>query len=220
MKIRFVCRGKVGALQENYECDGEGLIVFGFGGLGEVNYEKELKGESHFFEQVAGLSKEGKNVVVCGCVTDTRGLKRKSAIVAEKGRICGVSDMLRVTDGEVNAGAGLRLYETSMGRMGVIVGEDIQYSETIRAAVLCGSDFIVCPYGQVRDSFLQTLLRVYAYSYGAPILFCGDGYAYLVSPSGTIEFASPQDAVVEFENVKEYHLIETRQRGIRNAPLL
>ncbi len=220
MKIRFVSRGKLGEFKEKYESEGEELILFGFEGMGEVSYEKELKGESGFFEEAALLSKAAKGVVVCGCVTDTRGLKRKSAVVAEKGRLCGVSDMLNVVDGEVSAGAALRIYETHWGRMGLVVAEDIFFPEIIKSLVLCGCDFIVCPFGKVTDVFLQTLLRSYAYLYGAPILFCGIGYAWIAESSGQIAFASPQNATIEFENVKEYHLIETRRRGIKKAPLI
>jgi len=220
MKVRFVSRGKLKGFKDNYESEGEGLILFGFDGMGEVSYEKELKGESSSFEEAALLSKEGKTVVVCGCITDTRGLKRKSAVVAEKGRLCGVSDMLNAMDNEVSVGGALRIYETFLGRMGLVVGEDILFPEVIKSLTLCGCDFIVCPFGKVSDTVLQTLLRAYAYLYGVPILLCGIGYSWIVDPFGQIAFASPQNVLAEFECVKEYHLIETRRRGIRKAPLL
>ena len=136
MKIRFVGRGRLREFKENYESEGEELILFGFEGMGEVSYEKELKGESDFFEETALLSKAAKGVVVCGCVTDTRGHKRKSAVVAERGKLVGVSDMLNVIDGEVSAGAALRIYETKLGRMGVAVAEDILFPEVIKSLAL------------------------------------------------------------------------------------
>ena len=214
MKIRFICRGRLGEWKE--QCGEETpLTVFGFEGIGEVSYEKELKGESGFFEAAALLSKTCKGAVVCGCITDTRGYKRKSALVAENGRLLGVSDMLHVIDGEVSAGAGLRTYETKLGRMGVVVAEDIFFPETVKALALCGSDFIVCPFVRVTDSLTQTLLRAYAFAYGVPIIFCGVGYSMIADIDGTLAFASPQTPVfVDFEKSKEYHLIETRRRGM------
>ena len=220
MKIRFVGRGRLREFKENYEMESEELILFGFEGMGEVSYEKELKGESDFFEEAALLSKAAMSVVVCGCVTDTRGLKRKSAVVAENGKLVGVSDMLNVVDGEVSAGAALRIYETKIGRIGVAVAEDILFPEVIKSLVLCGSDFIVCPFGRVTDSLTQVLLRSYAYSYGVPIFFCGVGYSMIADMGGSLAFASPQSPVsVDFENVKEYHLIETRRRGFYSPKL-
>lgn len=217
MRIEFVSRGRVSAYKEREKrlCKGSGadILIFGFEGLGEVSYEKELKGESNYFEEVAKLSKEGKNIVVSGCVTDTRGHKRRSAIVAENGRLIGISDMLHVTDGEVGSGASLKLYDTKIGKMGVAVADDLHFPDTVRALVLCGCDFIVCPFGHA-DNLQSVLLRAYAYCYGVSILFCGIGYCMLAEPSGEIVFASPQSPVyTEFENKKEYHVIETRRRG-------
>ena len=89
---------------------------------------------------MAILSKESHNIVVCGCVTDTRGIKRKSAVVAENGRILGVSDMLNAVDGEFKSGAGLRVYETKAGRLGIAVAEDLYFPEILRTLSVCGSD--------------------------------------------------------------------------------
>ena len=211
MKIRFVCRGRLGEWQG--ECE-EDLLFFGFDGMGEVSYEKELRGESVYFEEAALLSKTTKATVVCGCITDTRGHKRKSAVVAENGKICGVSDMLNAVDGRIGCGAGLRIYDTNLGRMGVVVAEDIHFPEVVKTLSLCGSDFIVCPYGRVISGIERTLLCAYAYCYGTPILFCGVGYCMLAEGDGKLAFASPEeDTVFCFENSKEYHIIENLRRG-------
>ena len=58
------------------ECD---VAVFGFNGLGEVDYEKELKGVSDKFEDAARLSKAAGCGVLCGCYTKSRG-DRKSVV--------------------------------------------------------------------------------------------------------------------------------------------
>ncbi len=190
------------------------LFLFGFNGMGEVSYQKELKGETRFFETAAALSKKGGGTVVCGCITDTVGHKRKSALVAENGRILGVSDMLNVVDGEIGSGAALRVYDTKAGRMGVAVAEDLHFPDVVRSLALCGSDFIVCPFGGIKNSLQSVLLRAKAHTYGVPIFFCAQGYCMVAAPSGNLSFASPLSPVyTDFENVKEYHLIETRRRG-------
>ncbi len=213
MKIRFITRGRLRELINDCDMD-EALIVSSFEGLGEVSYEKELKGESSLFEETALLSKKGKCVVISGCITDTRGHKRKSAVIAENGRLVGVSDMLHVIDGKVGAGAHLRVYETKIGKVGIAVGEDIHFPDVIKSLALCGSDIIVCPYGTMTSTLEQTLLRAYAYCFGVPILFCGAGYSMIADYMGNIAFASPMcNVTADFENKKEYHLIETRRRG-------
>ena len=212
MKIEFVSKGEVGELQER---EGE-LILFSMEGMQEVSYEKELKGHTAFFEEAALLSKEEKGIVVGGCITHTRGHRRKSALVAENGKLCGVSDMIYATDGECNSGVALRVYDTKIGKMGVIVGGDLYFPEIVKNLVVCGSDFIVCPFGKVYNSVPSVLIRAYSYCYGVPILFCGEGYALFADGTGEIAFASPQSpAFRKFDKVKEYHLIEVRKRGKR-----
>ncbi len=221
MRICFVSRGTLGALKEyacakpceRNEATSADVVVLGFGGKSVVSYERELKGETKFFEEAAILSKTGKNVVVCGCITDARGHKRKSVLVAENGKLLGVSDMLNVLDGEVGSGAALRVYETKAGRMGIVVAEDLNFPDVVKSLAVCGSDFIVCPFGRA-EGVQSVLLRAHAYSYGVPIFFCGDGYSMIANVKGEISFASPHSPVcADFEQLREYHLVETRRRG-------
>ena len=213
MKIRFVGQGKLENLQDTVDGD-EGLTLFSFDCIGEVSYEKELKGESGFFERATRLSKQTQGVVVCGCITDTRGIKRKSALIAENGRLMGVSDMTHAFDGRLGCGAGLRVYDTKVGKIGIAVGEDILFPEVLEALSACGSDLIVCPYGKVVDSVPQILLRAYAYLYGVPLVLCGVGYCLAVGVDGEVQFASAQSsATYVLEERKEYHLVEQRRRG-------
>ena len=221
MRICFVTDGKLRAFRErekeNVQTDKEqkaDIYLFGLGGMGEVSYEKELKGETKEFEDAALLSKEHTAVVVCGCVTDTRGHKRKSAVISENGKLKGVSDMLNVVDGGVCCGAALRIYDTRLGKMGVVVAEDMHFPDVVKSLSICGCDFIVCPFGKIADALEAVLLRACAYSYGVPIFLCAEKYCMIADVSGNLAFASPQSPVyVDFENVHEYHLVETRRRG-------
>ncbi|MBR2622810.1 MAG: hypothetical protein IKD15_01130 [Clostridia bacterium] len=214
MKIRFMGQGKLEDLQSKVEGD-EDLTLLSFGCMGEVSYEKELRGESDFFEKATRLSKQTQGVVVCGCITDTRGMKRKSALLAENGRLMGVSDMTHTFDGGISCGAGLRVYDTKVGKVGIAVGEDITVPKVVEALSACGSDVIVCPYGKVLNSTPQILLRAYAYLYGIPLVLCGMGYCLAVGAEGEIQFASAQNlATYVLEMRKEYHLMEERRRGV------
>ena len=212
MRVCLVSRGALSVFKDTYGEEKADIIIFGFEGMGEVSYERELKGETRFFEDAALLSKTYKNVVVCGCVTDTRGHKRKSAVVAERGSLSGVSDMLHVIDGEIGSGAALRIYETKAGKMGVAVAEDLRFPSVIKSLAVCGSDFIVCPCGEIGEIH-SVLARAHAYCYGVPILLCGKGYAAIADATGKITFATPQSpAFFELCMRKEYHLVETRRR--------
>ncbi len=214
MRIGFVSKGSVHDYKETYASEGEELLLFGFEGMGEVRYERELKGESNFFEEGALLSKRDKNLLVSGCITNGRGLRRKSALVAENGKILGISDSLYAVDGAYKSGAELKIYQTKLGKMGVLVGEDLYFPEAAQALSLCGCDFIVCPFEKVEGELPSVLLRANAFLFGAPILLCGSGYAMAASPSGEVAFASPASpAQTSVELRKEYHLVERRVRA-------
>ena len=222
MRICFISENSIEAFLREYErgsgCRREelraDLFAFGFGGMGEVSYERELKGDTAYFEAVARLSRLSQSVVVCGGVTDARGHKRKSAVVVENGKVLGISDALHAIDGEMASGAALRVYETAIGRMGVAVADDLRFPEVMKALSVCGSDFIVCPHERA-DEMQRVLLRAHAYCYGIPIYFCAKGYSMIADASGGVPFSSPQSPVyAEFFDKKEYHLVETRRRGI------
>ena len=214
MRVCFVSEGSVRAFSEGYKEEQKAdIFLFGFNGATEVNYERELKGETNYFEDVAFLSKKSKSVVVCGCVTNAHGHKRKSAVIAEQGKLIGVSDKTYSIDEDTGSGAFIRVYDTKLGRMGVVVAEDLYFFEVFKTLALCGSDFIVCPFIKAEE-IERVLVRAAAYAYGVPVYFCAEGDCMLADVSGNLAFASPQSpAFVSFVPKKEYHLVETRRRG-------
>ena len=220
MRVCFVSRGSI---EEQFSSlcalEAADLYVCGFQSLGEVSYERELRGDTRHFERVASLSGTLRSVVVCGCITDAKGFKRKSAVVAENGKILGVSDMTNVLDGEVGSGAALKVYETGKGRLGVIVAEDLFFPEVAKTLTSCGSDLLVCPYAGVSGHLEGTLARAHAFCYGAPVCLCGVGYSTIALTDGSVAFASPESpARFAFQGAKEYHLVETRRRGFYKPP--
>ncbi len=216
VRICFVSEGSLNEYGEAYGGGGADVVCLSFSALGLVSYERELKGETSLFEDVALLSKEGKNVVVCGCYTDARGIKRKSVVVAERGRILGVSDMVNRIDGdEYGCGAGVKLYDTAAGKIGVVVAEDFLFPQVLETLALSGADIIVAILEEVGDNLEQTLMRTWAFVYGVPVCVCAYGYAQAADIAGRLCFASPQSpCLFEPERAKEYHLVETRSRGL------
>lgn len=214
MRICFVTSGSLNAYEKGNR-ERADLLCFSFQALGEVSYERELKGETSLFEDVALLSKEERNVVACGCYTDARGIKRKSVVVAEKGRILGVSDMVnRLDGGEFGCGAGIKIFDTGIGKLGIIVAEDLYFPRVAETLSVCGAELALCVFGQLDGTLEQTLVRAQSYFYGVPLLLCACGFAQASDIGGKVAFSSPQNGCVyEFEREQEYHLVEMRQRG-------
>jgi predicted amidohydrolase len=215
MRICFVTGGSLSDFSESYPQGTADVICGGFQTLGEVSYERELKGETGLFEDVALLSKERRNVVVCGCFTDARGIRRKSVVVAEKGRILGVSDMVNRIDGaEYRSGAGIKIFDTSAGKLGIVVAEDLYFPQVLQTLSVCGADAAICVFEELNESLEQTIIRAGAFLYGIPICLCAYGYAQAADIGGKVRFASPASpCYYDMQREQEYHVVETRQRG-------
>ncbi|MBR7186423.1 MAG: hypothetical protein IKD43_02920 [Clostridia bacterium] len=216
MRICFVTSGSLEDYAKKYAGARADIVCFSFQALGEVSYERELKGETNLFEDVALLSKEMQSIVLAGCYTDARGIRRKSVVLAERGRILGVSDMVnRIDAGEYRCGAGVKIFDTGVGKLGVIVAEDLYFPRVAETLSMCGAELDLCLFEQLDGSLEQTLMRAHAYLYGVPVCVCAYGYAQAADIGGKLRFASPKNACIyDFEREQEFHLVETRQRGL------
>lgn len=212
MRICFVTSGDLSKYRGGERAD---ITLFPFHALGEVSYERELKGETALFEDVAILSRVQQGVVVCGCYTNARGIRRKSAVVAERGRILGVSDMVNRIDGcEFRSGAGVKLFDTKAGKLGIVVAEDLYFPHVMETLSLCGADVALCIFEQLNEELELTLMRSQAFFFGLPVCLCAYGYAQAADPLGKLRFSSPKSpCVFELPKEQEYHIIETRKRG-------
>ncbi len=215
MRICFVTGGSLNDYAEKFDGTSADVVCCGFHALGQVSYERELKGETNLFEDVALLSKEGKNVVVAGCYTNARGIRRKSVVIAEKGRILGVSDMVnRLDGGEYRSGANIKIYDTAAGKLGIVVAEDLYFPQVMQTLSVCGAEVAICVFEEMAESLEQTLIRAEAFFYGIPVCLCAFGFAEAADIAGKLCFSSPKNpCVYDLKREQEYHLVETRQRG-------
>ncbi len=216
MQICFVTGGNINDYGEKYAPVRADITCFTFSALGNVSYERELKGETNLFEDVAILSKEGKNIVISGCYTSARGVKRKSVVVAEKGRILGVADSLHRIDGQdFRPGASAKIYDTQVGKLGVVVAEDLYFPRVFETLSSGGAELIICIFEELNETLEQTILRANAFLYGLPICMCAYGYALGADIGGRLRFSSPcSPCAFECPREQEYHLVEIRRRGL------
>lgn len=218
MKICFVTADSLNTVwQEKLGMLGKNEVtVFGFNGLGLVSYKKELNGETEYFQDVAKLSRQISSVVICGCDTDTYGVFRHSAVVADRGKILGVTDMSHaLDDGEFVAGGNFRVYDTSAGKIGIIVAEDLFFPESARVLALCDADLIVCLFKKIEGYMPQIMLRAGAFSNGVSMALCAKNYASVADIRGNVTFSGSAGIVnTDVKIEKDYHLISSRRRGL------
>lgn len=212
MKICVVAEENIKNIKSLPDCD---VAVFGFDALGTVDYESELAGKSEKFEAVARLSRSAKCGVVCGCLTDSRGLKRKSAAVADKGKLLGITDMVHTFDGDgFKSGAGLGIFPLGGYKAGVCLENDLFFPENVKALSLCGCNLVIVLMEEINDGMPPLLARAYAYLYGIPAVLCAGKLTYFADISGAI--ASSNQNLTMFETCPKncYRLVTSRRRGL------
>ncbi|MBO5285770.1 MAG: hypothetical protein J6B16_02610 [Clostridia bacterium] len=191
------------------------VLVFGANGLGLISYKSELCGETEYFQDVAKTSKNFGGVVIIGCDTDTYGAFRKSAIVADSGKLLGVSDAVAVPSySEYVGGANYVVYKTSAGKIGVLIGKDLYSVEAVSTMSLSDADVIFCIFDRV-DSFMpEILLRAYSFIFGVPMVLVGNGYLSVTDIDGKIKISTPKNvATVDINTDKVYGEVLLKKRG-------
>ena len=191
------------------------VVVFGFNGLGLVSYKKELNGETEYFQDLAKLSKQLSSVVISGCDTDTYGVFRHSVVIAEKGKILGVTDMTHVVDeSEFVASGSYRVFDTSVGKIGIIVGEDLFFPESASILSMCDADIIICVFKKQTNTMPQIMLRAYSYANGLPMALCSKEYVSVCDLKGNIISSGSADIIkVDLSLERDYHNISIKRRG-------
>lgn len=214
MKICVVTESGIKDFERLPKCD---VALFGFNALGEVDYERELCGATDKFEEAAKLSKNAGCALLCGCKTDSRGLKRKSVAVADRGRLLGISDMLHVMDAEeFKSGACLSAYNLGGYKVGLCIENDLYFPESVKALSLFGCNLIAVHVEEIKDNIPPLLIRSYAYLYGVPIVMCAGNVGYFADISGAIASSTQKITTFETDPKNCYRIISTRRRGLFN----
>lgn len=196
------------------DCD---VALIGFNALGDVDYESELRGKTEKFGEIARLTRISACGALCGCKTDSRGLKRKSVAVADRGKLLGISDMLHVIDAEdYKSGAGLGVYQLGGYKVGLCIENDLFFPENIKALSLCGCNLIAVFMENSADSMPPLLIRAYAYLYGVPVVMCAGKCAYFADITGAIATSNQKITPFVADPKNCYRIISTRNRGLMN----
>lgn len=214
MVFCVVADSKVKEIKSMPECD---IAVFGFKGLGEVDYENELKGETDKFEDAARLSKAAGCGVLCGCRTRSRGILRKSVCVADRGKLLGISDMNRVIDTEeFKSGAGLGVYSVRGYKIGLCIENDLYFPDGFKALSLCGCNAVVVFMEEIKTTLPALLIRAYSYLYGIPVVMVAGNMAYYSEITGEIASSSQSFSLFDIDPQNHYHVVTTRTKGLFN----
>lgn len=123
--------------------DKEDLMVIAHGVLEKVDLVSELEGKTITLKKLAIWAKDYQLIIVAGIDAIINEDTYCSAVVIDNGKILGISDMTHILSGEYCRGNSLRLYDTSAGLLGIIIGDDIFYPECVRALTLSGAKMLI-----------------------------------------------------------------------------
>lgn len=214
MVFCVIADGTLKNLQTLPECD---VAVFGFNGLGEVDYEQELKGASDKFEDAVRFSKTAGCGVLCGCYTKSRGVIRKSVSVADKGKLLGISDMNYVLDGEdFKSGAGLGVYSVGGYKIGLCIENDLLFPDAFKALALCGCNAVVAFMEEVKNVLPALIIRTYSYLYGIPVVMCAGKTAFFSEVTGELATSSQPVSYFDVSPCPQYRKVTMRTKGLFN----
>lgn len=216
MNITFLSRGDYSefVLSELGKLRSPDVLVISHGILGAIDLISESREAGELYD-LSLLSESLKCVVIAACDTHVMGVKRKSAVIFDSGKILGVSDMAHVIEeSEYSPGGGFRVYDTSRGKIGLIIGEDLFFPEVARILTLCDSEIIICTYDKIYNHIPQLMLRAAAFSNGVCACMAAQGYVQVADISGAVICAT--DAKItecNIEIIKDYHLVMARRKG-------
>ena len=193
------------------------ITVLGFNSIGKVSYKHELSGAENKLPDLASFSKRVKKVVIAGAVTDNYGILKQSVIIAEDGKLLGISDMtLSINSTDYSGGGSFKVYQTKVGRIGLLVGDDIINLDGVKAMSLCDADLIVAVVQSEEKPQYNFLIRAYAYLFGVPIMLLTKTGVIASDMSGEICGKSIENtAKLIIPTQKQYILIKSKRRGIK-----
>ncbi|MBL9205118.1 MAG: carbon-nitrogen hydrolase family protein [Opitutaceae bacterium] len=140
--------------------------------------------------KVAALARELKVHLLFG-FSERRGggLFNTTALFGPDGALIGRYSKSHPLPGELyDAGGELPVFETALGRMGVLICFDRQPPENARILALKGAQFIVVPaFGRVREPMDEDLMmQSRAHENGICIIYVSQHNAFVADPDGVI----------------------------------
>ena len=195
--------------------DSYDVIVFGFEGLNKIRYKNELNGTESVLQNFASISKTSKKIIVSGAITDNYGVVRKSAVIVDNGKLLGISDMnLNVNSSGYSQGGGYRVYQTSKGRIGLIICDDIIDYDAVKSMSLCDADFIIVIESEEKPQY-ELLIRAYSYLFGVPIMLISNSNTIACDLTGEICGGSREKiSEIILPTKKTYRVVQNKRRGV------
>jgi|GEM_PF-6566792 len=130
----------------------DSLILVAQGVFDCIDLNAELAGKTNVIKGLCMLSGDKNATLIVSLKAKLGENTYLSAIVIDKGRLLGICDMTHGLGGDFALGSCLRVFETSIGRFGILIGDDILFFEAARIEALLDAEILLmfgdaCDYG-------------------------------------------------------------------------
>ena len=117
-------------------------------------------------------------------------LFNSAELIGPDGDTIGVYDKTHVLSGKepgvYAAGDDLPVFDTAIGKIGILICNDRTYPETSRVLMLEGAELIAIPANGGFGEYNTTRLRTYAHDNGVHIVFSHSQQTLIIAPSGEV----------------------------------
>lgn len=193
----------------------EKIVIFNQNGLNKINYKNELNGSENLLTNFAKISKNTSKVLIAGAFSDNYGIKRKSCVVADKGKLLGIQDMCLSFDSNgYSVGGSQKIFQTSEGKIGIVVDDDLYNFESVKAMSICDADIIVALIFSEEKPQFSHIIKTYSYLFGVPFVLLTKNSVLISDINGEIVGGGNLSETHGLLPLKKgYRLISYKKRG-------
>ena len=181
--------------EKNNRADAE-LTIVKFGAVGEIDYKKELSGETKDLVFLGKSSKSfGGSTLFCA-PSDNHGLKRLSAYLFTAGKLTAIFDM-NEGYGKYISTCGVGTFSIGGVKIGVLIGNDGLDCDLVKSLVFCGCGLIIDLYPDFLTEIKEISAGFYSHVFGVD---------YVCVATDKVVARRAGGELVEFENADGKHL--------------
>lgn len=211
MKIIFLGEKEKSVKLENVLFTKNCLTLLGCGYLPELSLDEELRGNSNYIKTLCSISMENNLIFLAPTSLYCGRKKFFGTLVIDNGKFLGISDMTHSPSSLFDKSNTLRVFDTSMGRFGIISGEDINYFEVSRLMKLWECDCIFFGVGEKINRKNKILAEAQGYiNETTAVLFGSNGVKFFNSKSLVKERANTFNLTARSNTL----LIDSRRREL------
>lgn len=189
------------------------LTIVPFGCISEIDYKKELSGESCELVNLGRAARNNGGPMLFCASTDNHGIKKLSAFLFENGKLVTIFDLNE--GGKYSPSYGVGLFGRGSVKCGVLVGDDLFDCDLVKALSLCGCCLIIDLYPDFLNKNHIGAVNFYSYVYGVDFLcVCTDNSAFRIAGCDGVK-TNCSGNIIDFPCKRLYREIRTKKPGCR-----